>query len=173
MHSTPEAEHVREHRKLFLHKGAWHKFKGYAYAQMSKIGNKVNHENPARAESIAKYGYDVKFAYHVVRLLGEVEQIMIEGNLDLERNREQLKAIRRGEWELSQLQEFFVQKERGLEEVYAKSMLPHSPDQDKIKKILLEVLEMHYGSLHGMISVDKDAAHLLRDMQQLIDRYTI
>jgi predicted nucleotidyltransferase len=31
---------VRENRKLFLHKGAWHKFKGYAFAQMRKLHTK-------------------------------------------------------------------------------------------------------------------------------------
>jgi hypothetical protein len=30
----------------------------------------------------------VKFAYHVVRLIGEVEQILTEGDIDLRRNRE-------------------------------------------------------------------------------------
>lgn len=40
LHSTAISEHVRENRKLFLHKGSWHKFKGYAYSQMHKIGRK-------------------------------------------------------------------------------------------------------------------------------------
>jgi predicted nucleotidyltransferase len=31
-----------------------------------------------RIDTIVKYGYDVKFAYHIVRLLNEVEQILIE-----------------------------------------------------------------------------------------------
>ncbi len=31
---TPLGDMVRERRRLFLHKGAWHKFKGYAYAQL-------------------------------------------------------------------------------------------------------------------------------------------
>lgn len=36
VHMTALGEHVRENRKRFLHKGAFHKFKGYAYAQFSK-----------------------------------------------------------------------------------------------------------------------------------------
>jgi hypothetical protein len=39
----------------------------------------------------------VKFAYHVIRLLGEAEQILLEGDIDLRRNSAQLKAIRRGD----------------------------------------------------------------------------
>lgn len=40
IHSTPISEYVREHRKLFLHKGAWHKFKGYSYQMLNKIKTK-------------------------------------------------------------------------------------------------------------------------------------
>ena len=96
IHSTQVAERIREQRKLFLHKGSWHKFKGYAYAQASKIRNKVNSSNPKRSAQIEEFGYDLKFAYHCVRLMNEVEQIMVEGDLDLQRNREQLKSIQIG-----------------------------------------------------------------------------
>src|SRR4051812_35740825 len=71
IHSTQIGQMTRERRREFLHKGAWHKFKGYAYAQMGKIGAKTNHANEKRSASIAEHGYDLKFAYHVVRLLGE------------------------------------------------------------------------------------------------------
>jgi len=158
IHTTQIGELVRENRKLFLHKGAWHKFKGYAYSQMHKIKAKVNASNPARAETIEKYGYDVKFAYHLVRLLSEVEQIMVEHDLDLERNREQLKAIRRGEWTLEQLETYFAEKERALEQVYSVSTLRHSPDEAAIKSLLLNCLEIHFGNLGTAVAVqDEDS----------------
>jgi uncharacterized protein len=31
---------ARDRRKIFLHKGSYHKFRGYAYSQLHKIGNK-------------------------------------------------------------------------------------------------------------------------------------
>lgn len=37
LHMTPVAQMVRERRKEFLHKGCYHKLKGYAYAQLSKM----------------------------------------------------------------------------------------------------------------------------------------
>ena len=123
IHSTAIGEMIRENRKLFLHKGAWHKFKGYAYAQMSKIRNKTNSSNPKRAATIEQFGYDVKFAYHVVRLMNEVEQILVEGDLDLQRNREQLKSIRRGEWTLDQLKEWKTWSDRFANEAYDKALM--------------------------------------------------
>ena len=40
IHSTQIAERIREQRKIFLHKGCWHKFKGYAYSSINKIGRR-------------------------------------------------------------------------------------------------------------------------------------
>jgi predicted nucleotidyltransferase len=153
LHSTQIGEHVREHRKEFLHKGSWYKFKGYAYSQVHKMKTKIPDDDSSRIWMYEKYGYDVKFAYHVVRLLNEVEQILTEYDLDLERNREQLKSIRRGEWKEEQIVKYFEDKEKELESLYTKSSLPHSPDEKKIKRILLECLEIHYGSIDDAIKI--------------------
>ena len=171
IHTTSVSEHLREHRKLFLHKGAWHKFKGYAYAQMAKIRTKSNASNEKRAASIVEHGYDLKFAYHIVRLLNEVEQIMVEGDLDLQRNREQLKEIRRGEWTLEQVEAYFENKERALEATYATCTLPHAPDEALIKKLLLECMEMHYGDLSNAVAKDINVEALVRDLRSVIDKY--
>lgn len=171
MHSTQLGEVVRENRRLFLHKGAWHKFRGYAYSQMHKIKGKVNSSNPDRARTIAQFGYDVKFAYHVVRLLDEIEQIMVEQDLDLERNREQLKSIRRGEWTLEQIERHFEAKERSLEQTYATSSLPHAPDEAKIKEVLLGCLEMHFGSIEAAVRREPSVERLVRDIQDVLGRY--
>ena len=96
LHSTRVGNLVRENRRLFLHKGAWPKFKGYAYSQLHKLA--IKQPQGKRAELVAEHGFDTKFGYHVVRLIGEVEQILVEGDIDLQRDNEQLKAIRRGEW---------------------------------------------------------------------------
>ena len=173
LHTTQLGEIVRENRRLFLHKGAWHKFRGYAYAQMHKIRGKVNASNPGRTASIERHGYDVKFAYHVVRLLEEIEQIMVEHDLDLERNREQLKSIRRGEWTLEQIQAHFDAKERALETAYAASTLPPAPDEAAIKAVLLGCLELHFGSLDAAIRRDPSAERLGRDILAVLDRHGI
>lgn len=140
---------VRENRKLFLHRGCWHKFRGYAYSQLHKMSTK----NPdgKRLETIKKYGYDVKFAYHVVRLIFEVEEILTSGDLHLDQNSEILKAIRRGEWTKERVEKFFEQKESALNEAYQKSSLPYGPDEAAIKSLLLKCLEHHFGSLNKCI----------------------
>ncbi len=168
LHSTQVGEHIRENRKLFLHKGSWHKFKGYAYSQIRKMQTKMPDENSTRYKMVKEFGYDVKFAYHVIRLLNEVEQILIEGDLDLQRNREQLKSIRNGEWTQEQIINYFESKEKELESLYTSSKLPHSPDENIIKGLLLECLEMHYGSLDNAIYTNISIEKIMNDMSDYI-----
>ncbi|MGN6103994.1 MAG: nucleotidyltransferase domain-containing protein [Kofleriaceae bacterium] len=167
--STAVGERIRENRRLFLHKGAWHKFKGYAYSQLHKIRTKT--PQGKRLEIVEQHGYDVKFAYHVVRLLLEVEMILGEHDLDLERHREQLKAIRRGEWTEAQLQQWAADKERALEALYAESTLPYGPDEPAIRTLLLSCLEMHYGDLSSAVRVVGREEQLLREIARMTERY--
>jgi predicted nucleotidyltransferase len=164
--STSVGQMVRDSRKLFLHKGCWHKFKGYAYAQLHKM--KIKNQDGKRKELVDKYGYDVKFAYHVVRLLLEVEMILSEHDLDLQRHNEQLKSIRRGEWKLEDVEKFFNDKERGLETLYNESTLPYKPDEEKIKDLLLNCLEHHYGSLDRVIVRQDKEIIALRKINEIL-----
>lgn len=169
LHSTPIYETMRENRNLFLHKGSWHKFKGYAYSQLSKLEGKVNRENPKRAADIVTYGYDTKFAYHIVRLLLEVEQILTEYTLDLERNSAVLKAIRNGEWTLDRVKAFMYNKEIDLESVYNTSKLRYKPDEQAIKALLMECLEMHYGKIATQLH---SSSNLLLELKLLTEKYS-
>lgn len=168
LHSTRVGNLVRENRCLFLHKGAWPKFKGYAYSQLHKLA--IKQPQGKRAELIRRHGFDTKFGYHVVRLISEVEMILMEGDIDLQRNNEQLKAIRRGEWTEARLRQWFAEKESHLERAYAESSLRATPDEDRIKALLINCLEEHYGSLEGCL-VDPDRATVaLRNIQAELDR---
>jgi len=169
IHITQIGNLLRENRKLFLHKGAWFKFKGYAYSQLHKI--KIKNPVGDRLKTVKKYGYDVKYAYHLVRLLNEVEQILIEGDLNLMRNKEQLKAIRSGEWTLQQIEDYFTTKERELESLYTSSSLQHYPDEKAIKRLLLQCLEMHYGSLEKAINVSAiNEKQILLEIHKLCEK---
>jgi hypothetical protein len=118
------------------------------------------------------YGYDTKFAYHLLRLLGEAEMILIENDLDLERNREQLKSIRRGEWTLEQVKEAFYSKEKQLEEAYVKCTLPNTrhDTEDVLKQLLIDCLEEYYGSLEECILVPNPEKLLLSQVYELLNK---
>jgi len=171
LHSTQIGNLIRENRHVFLHRGYWHKFKGYAFSQKAKLRAKSHSENEKRMADIEKFGFDCKFAYHIVRLLLEIEQILTEGDMDLQRHKEQLKAIRRGEWDLDQIEQFFSDKERQLEEVYNTcTILPYRPDEPYRKRLLLQCLEMHYGSLEGVYHEPDRYAEALKQIREIVDR---
>lgn len=145
LYSDKIGELVRENRHLFLHKGCWHKFKGYAYSQLHKMQSE--NRTGKRADAIKQHGFDVKFAYHSVRLMLEVEQILTEHTLDLERNSEILKSIRRGEWSLDKIKLYFEDKEKYLEKVYAESTLPWTAEEQPIKDLLVKCINMTYSEI--------------------------
>ena len=111
-----------------------------------------------RAERIKKHGFDTKSAYHVARLADEADQILNQHDIDLQRSKEYMKAIRRGEVSEEDLRKWFSEKELSLEKSYRESTLPYSPDENKIKQLLLECLEHHYGSLDKLGYIAPDAA---------------
>jgi uncharacterized protein len=170
LHITRIGQLLRDQRKMFLHKGCWHTFKGYAYQQVTKMSGTRNRTGKRKA-MVEEHGFDLKFAYHVVRLLNEVEMILAEGDLDLMRNREQLKSIRRGEWTEQQVRDYFTRKEMELETLYQQSPLPWGPDEDKVKTLLLQCLEEHYGSLDKCVVRPDEAVQALREVAAVLDRH--
>lgn len=167
--STQVGQMVREKRDMFLHRGAWHKFKGYAYSQLHKMSSKD--PTGKRLELREQYGMDVKFAYHTVRLLYEVEQILTEGTIDLQRHREHLKAIRRGEVPEQDIRQWAADKERSLERAYESSTLRYSPDEEAIKGLLLECLEHHYGSIDDCVATEPRAVQAIREIAEIARRF--
>lgn len=163
-------ELIRENRKLFLSKKGWHSFKGYAYGQLSDIKKNKSATSESRRPLIEKYGYDVKFAYHVVRLLDEIDQILTLGDLDIQRSKEQMKSVRNGEWPEQRIYEYFTMREAELEKIYAESKLQQAPDENKIKRLLLDCLEIQYGSLSNAIDLDYNINYDLIQIEQICDR---
>lgn len=169
--STQTAELVRDHRREFLHRGCWYSYRGYAFSQMNKIKSKTTSTNPKRAASIQEHGFDLKYASHLVRLLLQVEEILLSGDLHLDRNSEMLKSIRRGEWDLPRIEKWAAEKETSLELLFAQSKLPDEPDEEKLKRLLMKCLESHYGSLDKAIKLDKSIGDLVRDMEDVLKKY--
>jgi predicted nucleotidyltransferase len=129
-----------------------------------------NVEKSKRFENRKIQGFDSKYAYHLCRLLNECQQILVKHDMDIQENREQHKAIRRGEWTKKQVLQHFSDKERQLERLYAESTLRAQPDEAELKKLLLDCLEIHYGDLSQAITIDGEAERILRQIADLTDQ---
>ena len=144
LHITPLAGMVRAKKDLFLSKKAFHKFTGYLHSQVAKLDRKPEGK---RKESYDIHGFDLKFLYHAVRLASEISQILEFGTVDLRRDRELYKAIRRGDWTLDQGKKWLNEKEGQLSRLYESSPLRNTPARADIKQLLLDCLETYYGDL--------------------------
>jgi hypothetical protein len=101
----------------------------------------------------------------------ECEQLLMHGEMDLRRDREHLKAIRRGEVTEDDIRRWASDKEQQLEKLYHASTIPDVPDEKAIRELLLNCLEEHYGSLNGVV-VRPDSTQLaLREIASIVDRY--
>lgn len=165
-------QHMRQHRKLFLSKRIADKMRGYAFGEFKKLEKEYNEEsNPKRYASYVEFGYDVKSAYHVVRLMLEAEMALVEGDLDLEYHREHLKFIRRGGYTLKELHEWWNAKDKELMLVKDKSSLPVKADPERLRLLLLECLELHFGEDFGQFKgADGAAAETLEQIRRLVNK---
>jgi predicted nucleotidyltransferase len=168
LRATQVGQLVRDNRKKFISKQVWPRFKGFAYSQIHSMDSKK--AEGRRLATIEKYGYDVKAAYNVIRLIDEVEQLLLLGEMDLQRAKEVMKTIRRGEWSKEQVLDYFNRQLPNLEKAYANSKLPERPDEAQLKNLLMECLEIHYGNLSNVI-VRPDAALLaLREIDNIVSK---
>lgn len=99
--------------------------------------------NQARAQLEAKYGYDTKHAYHLVRLIRMCREVLTTGKVIVKRpDREELLAIRNGAWTYEQLIEFAEREDDNLNELYNNTnVLPKVPDKEKLDELCIKLVE--------------------------------
>lgn len=173
-HITKVGQLVRDNRRVFFHAGCFHKFRGYASAQMAAIERGANRSNPKRAASIEAHGYDTKFLMHVMRLALECEQILLTGELDLKRDSQFLLSVRRGDMTLEEGKAWWASKARDLETAYTNCRaVPLEPDEDAIKRLLMQALEMHYGDLSEAVRMETPVESVLADLDAIMSKYRV
>lgn len=124
-----------------------------------------------RFEIIKSHNFDIKFAYHIIRLFDEVEQIMLENDLDLQRAREAMKSVRRGDWTAEEVRNWAMEKEKALEVAYTNCKLPERPPEKPLHDLLLRCLEEHYGSLDSCLTQIDWAVDGLKEVDQLLEKF--
>ena len=99
--------------------------------------------NPVRSALEAKFGYDTKHAYHLVRLIRMCREVLTTGKVIVKRpDREELLSIRNGAWSYDKLIEFADTEEVELNDLYLTSTaLPKLPDRDKLDKLCISLVE--------------------------------
>src|SRR5208283_4656113 len=127
-------------RNLFLAKTHAHKYKGYADAQLRRMtGDRGRGKHGQRPELEQQFGYDVKAAMHVLRLLHEGIDFVSRGWLTLPRpepERSRLLEVRRSERSqdrvIAEANRLFAELDAAVE----RSPLPERVDLDAIGRLV-------------------------------------
>jgi uncharacterized protein len=126
--------------RLFHSKAAGRAYLGYMTQQFEsmKASKGVRGHGGKRPELIEKYGFDSKFAGHVVRLGYQGYEYMTTGRLSLPMEkgpREHIIDIRTGKVPYLSLLDQIVDLVRLLEETVNKSLLPERADENKVNEL--------------------------------------
>lgn len=141
-----------ENRDIFVSKQAYNSYSGYAFSQFKKMTHLAykGYMGTKRKQLVDKYGYDVKNATHLIRLLRMGIEFLNEGKLNVDRSKidaEELLQIKRGEWSLGRVEKLADYYFPKLEEAYKNSSLPEKPNKDKAEKLLMHMLNKYYKKL--------------------------
>lgn len=163
---------LRDNRRIFLSARTFMAFKGYSFGQLHRIRQgylKGKSDNSTRQELIDKAGFDCKMAYHLLRLLDEIEQILTTNDIDLMRNRDECIAMREGRWgTFERLENYFNNKIESLEAVLLKGSLPMQPREGELHQLLSNCIEIHYGSMDK--SMKKQEYISTSEIKEQLDR---
>lgn len=137
---------LRDKRKLFLSLKTFHAFRHYAYRQMQKIRSRKP-ESDDRRKIIEQSGYDIKMAYHVLRLLDEMQQLLIDNDIDLMRNNAECKLMKTGLWgDFERFDREFQKRMDYVEDLARKTNLPSEPQSTALRNLLKEIIKEYYGN---------------------------
>lgn len=133
-----------EGRDKFTTKESFHAFAGYANDQLRKMTSAENayegYMGAKRKALVDQFGYDVKNAAHLVRLLKMCIEFLSTGKLKVYRDEdaEMIRSIKKGEWSLTKITELAEKLFAQSREEYEKSTLPEFPDFKFANDILLD-----------------------------------
>ncbi len=130
---------------IFVSKYAYDTFIGYAKSQLSNVKKGITGKYGAkRKELIQKYGYDVKFAMHTIRLLTMINEFFSTGKMSVNRGSDipHLLDIRHGkitEKEFFQEAEFLLSIAQG--EFEKATWIPDKPDFKRANELCMDIIE--------------------------------
>ena len=126
---------LRDNRDFLLSKNVGARFLGYSRSQSHDIV-----ERKTRPELVEAYGYDTKAASHMVRLLVQCFELLVDGTITLpmpEETRKYILDIKLGKISEEEVFERTTSLEKSIEAQILVTSLPDKPDYEKANKFLI------------------------------------
>lgn len=137
---TESGRALRALAPKIISKQCYMPFRGYMRQQHERLLGLRGQRNVTRPELVEAYGYDTKYAAHVVRLGLQGRELLMTGRLSLpmrEDERALCVKVRTGGFSLAEVSEQIIAAERALDEAHAASPLPERPDTAAVEGWML------------------------------------
>lgn len=125
---------------LIVSRQSYAPFRGYMRQQHERLLGLRGQRNVTRPELVDRYGYDTKYAGHIIRLGLQGEELLLTGRLTLPmppEQRELVVAVRNGRYSLAGVSELIVAAEERIEAALGKSPLPERPEARAVEGWML------------------------------------
>lgn len=111
-------------------------------ASFQRKGENIGYMGDKRKQLVLEHGYDAKNAAHCIRLLKMAKEFLATGEMKVfrEHDRDELLAIKRGDWDLSHIKEYAEQLFSEVKTERDRSQLPDAPDYERAGKLLVEIV---------------------------------
>jgi len=144
---TELGQRLIDNRDLFSSKYAYKSFVGYAKSQLHKMNHQSyqGYMGAKRKELVNEFGYDVKNAAHLIRLLRMGAEFLTDGQMKVWReDANELKEIKQGKWSKERVKSEASKLFTKAEEAHLNSPLPEYPDTQLINDLLVEIYKDYF-----------------------------
>jgi uncharacterized protein len=132
--------YVTDNAFRFIAKSHYKPFLYYAQDQMERLLGLRGQKNINRDHLVDQFGYDTKYAMHIIRLMSEAKELMELGKITYPRPEvELLKDIRRGKYKLTEINQMGDQLNSEVLAAAERTALPEKVDRAKISELIANI----------------------------------
>jgi uncharacterized protein len=154
---TSAGEQLQNLSPAFASRRAGKRFLGYLEAQRQRLLGERGQRDTNRVELVKQFGYDTKYATHMLRLGYQGVEFLESGRLTLpmrEPVRSHLMDVRRGRSKLADVLEECVQLELRIGSLLDSSPLPLDPDLSTVECFVMDTYESAWASSNSSFVPD-------------------
>lgn len=150
---THLGERLQELAPAFASKQAGHRFLGYLEAQRQRLIGQRGQRDVNRRELVEQFGYDTKYAMHMLRLGHQGVEFLSTGRLSLpirDPVRSHLIDVRSGRSSLAEVLTECTELEACLRALQTSSPLPPTPDINRVEQFVLQAYARAWAASEGV-----------------------
>lgn len=127
-------------------------FQGYMKQQHERLLGLRGQRNVTRPELVNAYGYDTKYAGHIIRLGFQGVELLRTGKLTLpmpEPERQLVVNVRTGMYTLAHVSELIIEAEESLKRAAIETELRPYPDREAVQEWMVNLYLREFSELHA------------------------